>query len=182
MRHVFLPIQPTPGVFGEYPLDQGSGIHVAACRKLCVGNDFAEFGFYFMQLAQNGIMIIFAAPGVAGNPSALWIVNVRRVRVSGVVVDGADNHASRPRESRFGRCAFEFPVFAPSLEIFHFPGTASCDPFREVVQFLMLAQWRDAGEFKSGLVRGRFDLDFEFGSRVHCKPCSFMKFEPVQIV
>ena len=51
----------------------------------------------------------------------------------GVVVDGADNDASRPGRDTSERGAFEIAPLISGLHVFHFTSVAGGDPFKKVL-------------------------------------------------
>ena len=66
-----------------------------------------QSGFHPLQAAPNRIVVVFAAPGIARNPSAAGFVPLRRVGIRSVVVDGANHHASRPGSDSIQGAPFE---------------------------------------------------------------------------
>lgn len=72
-----------------------------------------------------------------------------------VVVDRANNHASRPWCHRPKRSASELSSLVACLHIFHLSGVSRFDPIRKVVQLKEVADRGNPSQFKPCLV-GRF--------------------------
>ena len=77
-----------------------------------------------------------------------------------VVVDGADDHASRPRSNVRQRRALEIAAVVAGFEIFHFSGVAGCDPGGKMIEFRRVGSRSDARQIKSGLLGGPIDDRF----------------------
>ena len=89
--------------------------------------------------------------------------------MSRVVVDGADDHAARPRGSGLKRGALELAGLVAGLEIFHFCGVSGFDPKGKVVQFRKVADRGDAGQFESGLVGCLLYQRRDLADRLHLR-------------
>ena len=112
------------------------------------------------QPPHDGIVIILAAPRVARNParaSAVGCINLRRVRLRGVVVDRAHDHAARPGRSICQIRSLQFPSFVARLHVLHLAMSSIRNPRRKNLQLAKVADRRDSAEFKARLGSNFFD-------------------------
>src|SRR5580692_858105 len=77
--------------------------------------------------------------------------------MSGVVVDGTDDHAARPGHGRAQRLTLQVAGLVALLEVLHFAGVSGGDPFGKMAQLGELCDRSDAGQLKAGVVRCLFD-------------------------
>ena len=87
-------------------------------------------------------------------------MNLRRIRILCVVVDGADDDASCPGRNARERGPFESAVIVARFQVFHFAGMAGGNPFGKVLQFRSIGGRSDAREVEAGLFGGTLDDGF----------------------
>ena len=93
---------------------------VASCQ--CLSSSPRNSFSTWLQAAHDGLMIILARPGVARDPALarLFRSYLSRVRMRGVVVDGAHDHAARPGSDSGERRALEFAGVIARFHVLHF--------------------------------------------------------------
>ena len=85
----------------------------------------------------------------------------------GVVVDGADDHTSRPGRDASERSALEVAAVIAGFQVFHFAGMARGNPFRKMLEFGCVGGGRDACEIEACVLGRAFHqgCDFVDGDR-----------------
>jgi len=76
-----------------------------------------------------------------------------------VVIDGANDHAFGPRSYAGEGCTFQVSRVVARFHIFHLAVFAVRDPFGKGLQFSKIADWRDAAEIESRIVRELLDTN-----------------------
>src|SRR5579859_2657224 len=148
------------GVFGIDALDQRSGVYITTGRDLRRAVTFSfrpDALFHLPQPAHDGIVIVFSAPGIAGDPATGLVVRyIGGIRLRGVVVNAANNDGPRPGNRRAQGSALQFPALIPRLQVFHFAGVAGFDPGRKVLQLgeSCFTERSHTAKLKAGLAGG----------------------------
>ena len=149
-------------IFRGHALDDRTGVNITAshqsrmeiCRDCLV-----QSGFHLLKAAQDSVVVVLTAPCVAGNPSAIRVVNLRRVGLISVVVDGANHYAFCPRRDPREGGAFEISLLVDGGQVFHFAGVASSNPFGKMFEFGSIGCGGDAREVEAGLLGSAPDND-----------------------
>src|ERR1700693_2311317 len=117
-------------------------------------------------------MVILTGPGVARNPApaGLFRLYLSRVRMRGVVIDGAHDHAARPGSDSSERRAPEFAGLIARFHVFHFAVLSIGDPGGKDLQLGEVADRRNAAEIESGVARALLDAGWEVGGEVGSGP------------
>src|ERR1700722_994028 len=131
-------------------------------------------GFYPLQTAKDRVVIIFPAPGVTRNTSPVRVVDFRRVGILCVVVDGANDDASRPGRDASERGALEIAAIVARFQVFHFASMASGNPFGKMLEFDGVGGGSDAREVEAGLVGGALDDGLQ-AADLRCQPSPLRK-------
>src|ERR1700722_12313470 len=131
-------------------------------------------GFPPLQTSKDGVVIIFPAPSVARNPSAVRVFDFRRVGILCVVVDGANDDASRPGRDAGERGALEIAAIVARSHVFHFAGVASGNPFGKMLEFDGVGGGSDAREVEAGLVGSALDDGLQTVD-LRCQPSPLRK-------
>src|ERR1700738_673246 len=128
----------------------------------------AQFILDLAQSAQYGLVVILAGPGVARDPApaGLFRPYLSRVRMRGVVVDGAHDHAARPGSDSGQRRALEFAGLIARFHIFHFAVLSIGDPSGKDLQLGEVADWRNAAEIEAGVARALLDPAWKVGEQL----------------
>ena len=137
-------------------------------RPVATCDESAQVIFDSPQAGQDSVVVILPGPCVARNPATagiLWSLRLRRVRVRGVVVDGAHDHATRPGGDSAQGCALEFSRFVSRFHVFHFAVLPIGDPCGEDVEFLEVADGRYAAELESSVARALLDASWKVGEQ-----------------
>src|SRR5260370_10333257 len=128
----------------------------------------AQFILDRAQAAHYGLVVILAGPGVARDPAAggLFRPYLSRVRMRGIVVDGAHDHAARPGSDSGQRRALEFAGLIARFHIFHFAVLSIGDPDGKDLQLGEVADWRNAAEIEAGVARALLDAGGKVGEQL----------------
>src|ERR1700674_5721105 len=113
-------------------------------------------------------MVILTGAGVARNPApaGLFRLYLSRVRMRGVVIDGAHDHAARPGSDSCQRRALEFPCLIARFHVFHFAVLSIGDPGGKDLQLGEIPDRRNAAEIESGVARALLDAGWKVGKQV----------------
>src|ERR1700676_3884401 len=101
------------------------------------------------QSSHHCFVIIFAAPGVPRNPSVRGGVQLGGIWMRRVVVDRADDYASRPRCGRAERGALELSRVVAGFHVFHFSGVSGFDPIWKMIELGEVADRGDPCQFEA---------------------------------
>ena len=91
------------------------------------------------------------------------ILNLGRIGLGGVVVDGADDYAANPGQRRAERGALQMTRIVASLHIFHLSRASGRDPLSKLLEFVELVDRSNAGQFEPGTAGGLFSPGSKFG-------------------
>ena len=119
-----------------------------------------QSGFHPLQAAPNRIVVVFAAPGIARNPSTAGFVPFCRVGIRSVVVDGANHHAPRPGSDSIQGAPLEIAAVIERGHIFHFSGMTRGNPLGKMSEFGSIGGGSDARQVETGIVGGALDDGF----------------------
>src|SRR5258708_1114523 len=86
-------------ILGVDTLHDGPCIDVAAClaREVVLGCKLLDGGLNLFKARLQRLMIVLISPGVAGDPCAPRVVNLRGVGPLRVVIQAADDYRAHPR-------------------------------------------------------------------------------------
>src|SRR5580765_8685917 len=89
---------PDPGIFGINALKDWSSITITAGlnSQVMFVSCLFDCGFNLSQPRQQRVMIVLAAPGIAGDPATLRIDSINGIRLVSAVVQGANHHRPDP--------------------------------------------------------------------------------------
>src|SRR5579863_1127875 len=73
-----------------------------------------------------------------------------------VVVDGADDHTTRPGNRRAQRSALQLAIGITRFQILHFARVAGGDPLGELVEFREVSDGSDANQIEASIFRRLF--------------------------
>ena len=134
------------GAGGEGSFDDGAGVDVAAGLAI---EALVECSFNLMKADEELIVVVgwrqiicwfrvcafggAAAPGIASDPTGVGWRGIGGEWGGGVVVEGADDDGSRPRNDALDGTTEKGALFVPPLEVFHLAGAASGDPCGETL-------------------------------------------------
>src|SRR5581483_4179775 len=152
-------------ILREYALHDGPGVDITAGFNL--RDRLAQRSFYLLQAAQHCIVIILAAPGIARDPTPFRIPDLSGVRVIGVVVDGAHDHALRPGRYSRKRRPLQGATIIPRFHVLHLARMSRGDPFRETLQFARIRRGSDPRQIESRGASGSLHNGLDVLRSVH---------------